>query len=582
MRISMLFPPAICLPNQVYYSLPLFAAVLKRAGHEVRAIDLNLIAADLLLDDRTTQSLWVEAGGRLVAQARARSIAEAETVRANLERNLPLVAQGEACKRALRDPVRFYDQPKFRHAFWTIVDILAAYYQLDPVISPFRATFARDLRANQQADAWTTMRELYDRGLLDEALAGDPEVIGLTIAFPEQAVESIRLLRRIRQRAPHVRLVVGGPLVGGFADAWLADGLLLEYCDYVVLGDGETAFVELLEAIAGRRSHETVRNLVWRDARGVVRRPLGPTHLESLDELPVPDFGAIDMARYFLPEPIYPLMLSRGCYWGRCTFCSIGWRENYRMAAAEKIRADVTAVARRYGGRFVQLQDSSVPPKAAHHLGSAIRDEGLDVHWTSSMKFERCILDAGYCNHLGGAGGCRSLHMGFESSDQRLLDLMQKGYEIRDLPRMLDNLRAAGISAELLWFIGFPTQTRRDVLDTAQYLYDHRDRFGLTSFVGDYYLHPDTEVFERPQDFGVTVTGMDNDHCIYVVRDGISQAEAAALKRMLASNNNRTLICNGSHLPHVAVTGHVRGLERAIHVPPEVIEFCTRESATRS
>lgn len=575
MKISMVFPPAVCLPNQVYYSLPLFAAVLRRAGHEVRCVDLNLIAADLLLDDGMAQSLYLGVGGRMVEAARAHGSAAAESLRANLERGLALAMKGESCKRNLRDPERFYDQATFRDSFWTIVDILAAYYELDPVISPFRPTFAADLVANQRADRWTTMLELYDRGLLDEALAGAPDVVGITIAFPEQAVESVRLLRKIRQRAPHVRLVVGGPLVTGFPDQWLTDGLLLDYCDYVVIGDGETAFVELLEAIEGRRAIESVRNLAWRDGRGVLRRPSGPRHLVDLDELPVPDFTAVDMARYFLPEPIYPLMLSRGCYWGKCTFCSIGWRENYRMASPAKIREDVVAVARDYGGRFVQLQDSSVPPKAARHLSSAIRDEDLEVYWTSSMKFERCFLDPEYCRHLGGAGGCRSLHMGFESSDQRLLDLMQKGYEVQDLPRMLDNLRAAGVSAELLWFIGFPTQTRRDVLDTAMYLYEHRHRFGLTSFVGDYYLHPDTEVFQRPWDFGVTVTGMDNDHCVYVVEKGISQEEAGTLKRMLASNNNRTLICNGSHLPHVAVTGNVRGLERVIQVPPEVVAYCS-------
>ena len=578
MNVSILFPPSICLPNQAYYALPLFSAVLRRAQHEPRAIDLNLIAADLLLDDKMAESIFGDIGERMVEQIAASDRAAASALRANLDASLPLVMQGESCKRALRDPQRFYDQATFKHAFWTIVDILAAFYELDPVISPFRETFVADMLANQRADAWTTMLELYDRGLLDEAIAGSPDVIGITLAFPEQAVETVRLMRKIRERAPHVKIVVGGPLVTGFADKWLADGWLLDYCDYVVLGDGETAFVELLDAIEGRRAIEDVRNLVYRDARGELRLPSGPRHLEDMDELPVPDFSAIDLPRYFVPEPIYPLMLSRGCYWGECTFCSIGWRENYRMVSKEKMRADVLEVARNNGGRFVQLQDSSIPPKAAKLLSSVVREEELELHWTGSMKFEQCFNDAEYCGHLGGAGGCRSLHMGFESSDQRLLDLMAKGYEFDDLPGMLAKLKAAGISTELLWFIGFPSQSRKDVLDTAMFLYDNRDMFGLSSFVGDYYLHPDTEVFERPQDFGVTVTGMDNDHCVYVVSEGISMDEAATLKRMLSTNNNRTLICNGSHLPHYAITGHARGLERQIDVPAEVVEFCSTDA----
>tara|TARA_R110002072_G_scaffold177524_2_gene333465 strand:- start:46315 stop:48111 length:1797 start_codon:yes stop_codon:yes gene_type:complete len=582
MNVSMLFPPSICLPNQVYYSLPLFAAVLARAGHTAYTADLNLIAADMLLDRDMADTMHEVAIARLVTPKEVSNPALAAATRSQLESSFASARRGEDFKKTLRDPHSFYDQRQFHDAFWGIVDVLGAYYQLDPVISPFRATFAADMRANQEADAWTPMLELYDRGLLDESLAGSPDVIGVSIAFPEQAVEAIRLLRKLREHAPDVKLVVGGPLISGFVDRWFEDDLLLDYCDYVVLGDGETAFVELLEAIEGKRAFGDVRNLAWRDAEGIVHRPTAPYFLEALDDLPVPDFDAVDMARYFLPEPIYPVMLSRGCYWGKCTFCSIGWRENYRMASEEKIREDIAAISERFGARFLQLQDSSVPPKAARYLSTAIRDLQLDMHWVSNMKFEKVLMDREYCEHLGGAGGCRSLHLGFESADQRLLDLMAKGYNFADLPEMLENMQHGGISAEMLWFIGFPSQTRQDILDTAMFLQEHSDRFGLSSFVGDYFLHPDTEVFERPEDFGVTVRGIDNDHCQYDVSSGVTQEEATALKGMLSGNNNRTLVCNGSHLPHLAVTGHLRELARPMHVTDAVRTFCTSEDGSES
>lgn len=577
MRANLVFPPAICLPNQIYYSLPILAGALRRGGHQPRCVDLNLVAADLLLSDRVTAD-FLELAGRMAGAAAADGDhRRADEIRRHADANEPVVRQGEACKRALRDPARFYHQPTFRWAFWTIVDALAGFYALDPVISPFRETFARDLLDHQQRDPWTAVAELYDRGLLEAALAGDPEFIGISVAFPEQAAESVRLARRIRQRAPGVHICFGGPLITAFADRWLEQDWLLQFCDTICIGDGETAIVELCDALAGRSGLDQVRNLVWRDAGGRVHRP-AVRYLEDMDDLPSPDFAACDMARYFLPEPIYPLMLSRGCYWGKCTFCSIGWRENYRMSSAAKIRADAEHVARGCGGRFVQLQDSSAPPKAARHLASAIREANLELYWVTGMKFERCFLDRDYCQHIGGAGGCRSLLMGFESSDQRLLDLMQKGFQFAEVPAMLDNLRAAGVSAELLWFIGFPTQTRRDVLDTALWLYRNRTQFGLTAFVGDYYLHPDTEVFQRPQDFGVVITGQDNGRCLYRVQDGIGVEEAATLKRMLADNNNRTLTCNGSHLPHLAVSGpDLRGLERAMVVPDAVVQYCSQQ-----
>ncbi|GAB4153289.1 MAG: hypothetical protein Fur0037_22100 [Planctomycetota bacterium] len=166
------------------------------------------------------------------------------------------------------------------------------------------------------------------------------------------------------------------------------------------------------------------------------------------------------------------------------------------MAGKDKIQAYVLSVARR-GGRFVQLHDGGVPPAVARNLATVPRDEGLSMHWVSGMKFEQCHEDRACCEHLGGDGGRRSQLLGFEAADQRLLDPMRKGYQARGLPAMLRNLREAGISVEMLWFIGFSTRTRPDVVAAARWLLDHRAGFGMTAFVGDYFLHPGTEVFER-------------------------------------------------------------------------------------
>ena len=319
---------------------------------------------------------------------------------------------------------------------------------------------------------------------------------------------------------------------------------------------------------------EHVPNLSWRDAHGRIQRNDPAPALEDLNALPAPDHSTVAMDRFFTPRPIHTLMLSRGCYWGRCTFCSIGWRENYRMASAAKIRADVLELVHRQGARYAQIQDSSIPPRAARILAEIVAEESVALEWCGGMKFDRHFLDAEYCRILY-RGGCRSLQVGVESASQETLDAMDKGFQIDEVPTMLRNLRDAGISVELLWFIGFPRESRRDALKTAQFLHSHRDLFGLCAFVGDYQLHPDTEVFHRPQDFGVTIAEESNDRFRFRVDRGMQSDEVGVLKDLLACTNNRTLVCNGSHLLHVAESGlDLRALERPIVVPPEVVEFC--------
>jgi hypothetical protein len=52
MRAARLFPPSLCLPNQLYHALPMLAGALERAGHEPQITDLNLLAADRFLEPR--------------------------------------------------------------------------------------------------------------------------------------------------------------------------------------------------------------------------------------------------------------------------------------------------------------------------------------------------------------------------------------------------------------------------------------------------------------------------------------------------------------------------------------------------
>ncbi len=557
MNVTIVFPPSLCLPNQCYYSLPALCGALRQAGHEPHGVDLNLRAAHMLLrDDRAARML------ALAEQHAEVPAAIAEAVRA-----------GEESIGILRDGSRYFDPATFRRAFWGVVDALAFYYQLDPVISPNHDSFVQDMVDNQRRDPWTPLLDLYDEGLVDPVFERDPGLIGISVAFPEQAVEAVRLARKLKQRRPDVPVCFGGPLLNVRSERWLQSGLLFEYGDFAVHGDGERSIVELADALEGRRSLDDVRGLHRRDARGRLHHPDDPPFLESMDEVPPPDYDAIDMDLFLTPEPVYPLMTARGCYWGRCTFCSLGWRENYRAAPEEVVRRDVDVLVRA-GARFVQVQDSSVPPHLARILARVIEESGHELYWVGGMKFTDAFEDPEYCAQLA-RGGCRSLAFGFESASQEVLDRMDKGVRFDAVEPMLRNLRDHGVSAELFWFIGFPTETRRECLSTVRWLVEHDDLYGLAAFVGDYQLHPDTRIFDAPREFGVTIHGNDNGYHAYTTDGGIQQSELAKLKAMLAHTNNRTLVCNGSHVLHVAMSGvDLSALRRPVTLPDAVVEYC--------
>lgn len=562
MKIGFVFPPSLCLPNQCYQALPTLCGAVKAVGHEAFGLDLNLAAADHLMSEERVKR-YLEMGWEAARKS--------PNVEPMMQHMAPRVEASARSKDVLRDPARCYEQGLFQESFWTVVDALSFYYQLDPIVSPFRDTFTRDVHRHVQENPWSPLRDMYEEALLDEVLEKNPDVVGLSCAFPEQAAETFRLAAYLRKRRPDLPLWLGGPLLDVNTEAWITNGWAFEYFDAIMVGDGVAGVQELIEAHEGRRGLDSVTNLVWKDARDQVRVNDPKPVLEKLDEIPLPDFHDIDMGRFLTPLPIYPLMLSRGCWWGKCTFCSFGWIKNYRMASAERIHALATDLSETYGARYLQIQDSSIPPRAARALANTIHSNDLGLYWSGEMKFERHFLDRSYCEELY-RGGCRSLLMGFESSSQEVVDLMDKGYQQKEAPQMLGNLRESGVSTELSWFIGFPTDTKDSVLSTVRWLEENRQLFGLTAFVGDYQLHPDTEVFRDPERFGVTVIDQDNGYCRYVIAKGISQEDLKVLKPILALNNNRTLVCNSAHLPHLVESGlDLSGLERPMTLPKELI-----------
>jgi anaerobic magnesium-protoporphyrin IX monomethyl ester cyclase len=90
-----------------------------------------------------------------------------------------------------------------------------------------------------------------DRDFIATAVraAGEPRVaaVGVTVMGGPQLLSAIALSKAIRERHPSLPIVWGG----AFPTVCPDSAVSAAYVDYVVRGQGEATFVELLEALAG-------------------------------------------------------------------------------------------------------------------------------------------------------------------------------------------------------------------------------------------------------------------------------------------------------------------------------------------
>ena len=168
---------------------------------------------------------------------------------------------------------------------------------------------------------------------------------------------------------------------------------------------------------------------------------------------------------------------TRGCYWGKCTFCHYGLAEvgtaSYRERAVETCVAHLAALSAKHGTRHFYLSQDSVAPKTIVKLAGALADAGLELRWATDLKPEQYLTaERAETLRRGGAVACA---LGVESASPRVLELIDKGAPVAVVSDVIGHLAAAGIAAEAMCFTGFPTETLADALATLRFLDDRRD-----------------------------------------------------------------------------------------------------------
>jgi anaerobic magnesium-protoporphyrin IX monomethyl ester cyclase len=198
-----------------------------------------------------------------------------------------------------------------------------------------------------------------------------PDVIGLS-CMTFQRRTALRLVRRLRAWCPDAHLVAGGYDPSLATDAWTGpDGV-----DFVVRGEGETTFRELLRALetagnSGRagspspancESFSDIAGLTWRAGDGAIVHNDARPASHRLDEtLALPRRAARVLRGYnFLGDPVDVVETSRGCTFD-CSFCSIIEMRgrNFYTREMARVVADI-ADARDHGARVVFIVDDNI------------------------------------------------------------------------------------------------------------------------------------------------------------------------------------------------------------------------------
>jgi radical SAM superfamily enzyme YgiQ (UPF0313 family) len=183
-----------------------------------------------------------------------------------------------------------------------------------------------------------------------------PDLIGLSI-MTFQRRTGLALIRMVTDMHPGARIVVGGYDPSLAPEHYENPSARV---DFIVRGEGDITFRDLLRALETKRPLNDIAGLSWRSPAGWVRN--AARHVSALgDEIRLPRRAARVLNNYtFQGRAIDIVETSRGCTYD-CSFCSIIEMRgrNFETWGVERVVADIRD-ARARGARAIFIVDDNI------------------------------------------------------------------------------------------------------------------------------------------------------------------------------------------------------------------------------
>jgi anaerobic magnesium-protoporphyrin IX monomethyl ester cyclase len=183
-----------------------------------------------------------------------------------------------------------------------------------------------------------------------------PDVVGLSVMTFQRrtAVRTIHLLKSLK---PDVRIVVGGYDPSLAADAYTS----VPGVDFIVRGEGDITFRELLRSIEARSGFGQVAGLSYRDGDCFHHNPARPVSSLDGESVRLPKRAARVLRGYrMLGRQVDIVETSRGCTFD-CSFCSIIEMRgrNFHTYNFDRVIQDIRDASMR-GARCVFIVDDNI------------------------------------------------------------------------------------------------------------------------------------------------------------------------------------------------------------------------------
>jgi len=331
----------------------------------------------------------------------------------------------------------------------------------------------------------------FRKYLLQEILTYRPDLICFSV-ITDNYLWACNWAQEISQH-------INAPIVfGGIHPTSVPERVIEEsFVDYICIGEGDIALIELAEAIRDKKPTTHILN-VWSKVNGsVIKNKIRPL-ISNLDTLPFPDKDI-----YYQTYPVfrdgYLASTSRGCPF-ECSYCCNNvYHSLYKDSGKVIRRRSIDNVIEE-----LELVKNKYKPAFIHFVDDVFN---FDTDWLSAFltKYEKKVrlpfscyvypdlIDDAVAKRLKETG-CFKIQMGLQVIDDNKRKIVLKRSSKQDnIAKAIDSFKKAKIYVTCDNIFGFPDETEEECLSLC-YFYNEHTPDHCENFWLRYY--PKTEITE--------------------------------------------------------------------------------------
>lgn len=294
---------------------------------------------------------------------------------------------------------------------------------------------------------------------------------------------------------------------GGHMATFSGDEILEKYgqIDYIINGEGEITFTELVRCIDHNESPAVVKGIIYRDNHRV-KATEDRELIKDLDVLPFPARDQFDQNRGSMQY--IRISTSRGCL-GNCGFCSafVGRKQKgavWRGRSPQNVVDELEYIVNKYNFHTFDFIDSTfedpgdIGKRRIREIAKEILNRNLDVYYNCCFRAENWCEDDKETLELLVQSGLEKINIGFESGNDRGLKILNKRAVLQDNIAALNILKKyQDIYITFGFIMLHPYSEWEDIFDNAKFLYNT----GIGQVIRHYFwqleVYPGTKMENR-------------------------------------------------------------------------------------